>query len=57
MTHLLDHFEESLEAPWTDLKAPKLTQELKMIMDGRVLNPSQRRNRSMSLNSRARWIA
>ena len=29
MAHLLDHFEESLEAPWTRLKAPKLTQELK----------------------------
>ncbi|MEP0071077.1 MAG: 3-hydroxyacyl-CoA dehydrogenase NAD-binding domain-containing protein [Marinomonas sp.] len=29
MAHLLDHFEESLEAPWTRLEAPKLTQELK----------------------------
>ena len=29
MGHLLDHFEDSLEEPWTRLKAPKLTQELK----------------------------
>ena len=29
MAHLLDHFEESLEEPWTRLKAPKLTQKLK----------------------------
>ncbi|MFP8968211.1 3-hydroxyacyl-CoA dehydrogenase NAD-binding domain-containing protein [Pokkaliibacter sp. CJK22405] len=32
MAHLLDHFEESLEAPWTRLKAPKLTPELKKDM-------------------------
>lgn len=29
MAHLLDHFEDSLEEPWTRLKAPKLTQQLK----------------------------
>lgn len=29
MAHLLDHFEDSLEEPWTRLQAPQLTQQLK----------------------------
>ena len=38
MAHLLDHFEDSLEEPWTRLKAPKLTQELKDDMVEGCLN-------------------
>lgn len=38
MAHLLDHFEESLEAPWTRLQAPKLTQQLKDDMIEGCLN-------------------
>lgn len=32
MAHLLDHFEESLKAPWTRLDAPELTPQLKADM-------------------------
>lgn len=38
MAYLLDHFEHSLEEPWTRLKAPKVTQELKDDMVQGCLN-------------------
>jgi len=38
MAHLLDHFEHSLEEPWTRLKAPTVTQELKDDMVQGCLN-------------------
>ncbi len=38
MAHLLDHFEDSLEEPWTRLQAPKLTQQLKDDMVAGCLN-------------------
>lgn len=38
MEYLLDHFEDSLEAPWTRMEAPKLTQDLKDDMVQGCLN-------------------